>query len=440
MDHTEPHEIGVGVLGFGTVGTGVVDGLHRRGERIAARTGIRLALRGVADLDLERDRGVPVDPALLTRDAAALVDDPGVDVVAELIGGTGAARELALRALALGKPVVTANKALLAVHGAELFEAARRHHTGLFFEASVGGGVPIVRALQEGLVSNRFHHVCGILNGTCNYILTRMEAEAAPFDAVLAEAQREGFAEADPALDIDGHDTAHKACILATLAHGGVVPIDAVPVTGIRGISPLDLAYAAGLGYRIKLLAFIRRGGDAVEVGVGPTLVPRNHMLASVQGVFNAVLVAGDQVGDTLYYGRGAGRDATASAVLADLADAASRRITQGPWMNGCFRADPSLRLRDPGDVRARYYLRLTLQDRPGILARVAGILGEHGISIAAVVQKASDREAPVPVVVLTHEASARALRAALRAIDALDCVGAPTVRFTIEDFAPPAG
>ncbi len=440
MSETGVNEAGVGVLGFGTVGTGVVEGLLRRGDLMAARTNVRLALRGVADLDLARDRGLAVAPDLLTRDAAALVDDPRVDVVAELIGGTGAARELTLRALALGKPVVTANKALLAAHGAELFDAARRHETGIFFEASVGGGVPVVRALQEGLIANRFDRICGILNGTCNYVLTRMEAEEAPFEAVLSAAQGEGFAEADPALDIDGHDTVHKACILATLAHGGAVSPDAVPVEGIRGISPLDLAYAAEFGYRIKLLAHIRRDGDEIEIGVGPTLVPRGHLLASVQGVFNAILVAGDQVGETLYYGRGAGRNATASAVLADLADAASRRFTRGPWMNSGFRGDAPVRLRNPGEVRARHYLRLALQDRPGVLARVAGVLGEHGICIAAVVQKSAAREAPVPVVILTHEARARDLRAALERIDAMECVGAPTVHYAIEDFAPASG
>lgn len=435
MERTAERSIGVGVLGLGTVGTGVVQGILQRGDLIRERTDLALELRGVADLDTERDRGIDLDPRLLTDNAEAVIDDPAVDVVVELIGGIAAARSLILRALEKGKPVVTANKALLATFGAELFAAARANRTGLFFEASVAGGIPIIRALQDGLVASRFDRIYGILNGTCNYILTQIEAEGASFDDVLAEAQRAGYAEADAALDIDGHDTAHKTCILATLAHGGAVALADVPVRGIRGISPLDIAYARELGYRIKLLSVVRCAGDELEASVHPALVPLDHMIASVGGVFNAVLVSGDLSGDTLYYGRGAGRDPTAGAVLADIADAASRLLTNGPWSTACYSAERKTRMRDPGQIRSRHYLRLSLQDRPGILARVARVLGDHDISIASVMQKESAKGAPVPVILLTHEAAGRNMDEAIRQIDAMDCVGAASVQYRIEDF-----
>lgn len=316
-------EIGVAVLGFGTVGAGVVETLANNGDLLAERLGVRLALRGVADLDVTTDRGVKIDPALLTTDGAALVARPDVDVVVELIGGTGAAKAFILQALKLGKPVVTANKKLLAEYGEEIHRTAEEHDTEILFEASVGGGIPIIKALREGLCANRIQSLYGILNGTCNYILTRMEDEKLPFDEVLKAAQAAGYAEAEPSLDVDGHDTAHKAAVLASLAYGCNVPLAKVRVAGIRGIAQADIAYAAEMGYRIKLLAIIRGEADGVEVSVQPTLVKHSHQLAAVSGVFNAVLVKGDVVGTTLYYGRGAGRAATASAVVADLADAA---------------------------------------------------------------------------------------------------------------------
>ncbi|HPJ57357.1 MAG TPA: homoserine dehydrogenase, partial [Kiritimatiellia bacterium] len=311
---TQLKEIGVAVLGFGTVGAGVVETLQKNGELLAERLGLRLVLRGVADLDLDTDRGVAVDRALLTNDAKSLIERDDVDVVAELIGGTGAARDLILQALKLGKPVVTANKKLLAEHGREIHTVAEENGTELLYEASVGGGIPIVKALREGLAANRIESLYGILNGTCNYILTRMEEEHLPFDEVLSAAQAAGYAEAEPSLDIDGHDTAHKAAVLASLAYGCIVPLDKVQVSGIRGMAAADIAYAAEMGYRIKLLAIIRGGADGVEVSVQPTLVEHRHPLATVSGVYNAVLVHGDIVGTTLYYGRGAGRAATASA------------------------------------------------------------------------------------------------------------------------------
>lgn len=428
-------EIGVGLLGFGTVGAGVVEGLQRNAELLARRAGVRLVLRWIADLDLERDRGVKVDPGMLTRDARAVVEDPKVDVIVELIGGVGIARELVTRALELGKPVVTANKKMLAEYGAELFALAARKKTELAFEASVAGGIPIIKALREGLIANHISEAYGILNGTCNYILTRMEQEQLPFDDVLKAAQAAGYAEAEPSLDIDGHDTAHKAAILASLAYGFPVPMKALQVEGIRGLAQDEIRYAAELGYRIKLLAVIKQDAHGVSVRVQPTLVPHRHMLASVSGVFNAVLVRGDVVGDTLYYGRGAGRLPTASAVIADIADVARHRAGSGvpqPVFPPDGKKAPMAALDDLG---ARYYLRLALLDKPGVLARVAQVLGQHQISIASMIQKEESRGDHVPVIVLTHEAAEKNFRAALDEIDRLDVVGAKTVRLRIEDF-----
>jgi len=324
-------EIGIGLLGFGTVGAGVVEGLQKNGDLIADRLGIRLVLRHIADLDLETDRGVEVSRDLLTDDAAGVIADPSVDIVVELIGGSDVALDLVKQALGAGKPVVTANKALLAEHGEELFSLAEAQNVDICFGASVGGGIPIIRALREGLIGNRIERIDGILNGTCNYILTRMQAEHLPFQTVLDDAQAAGYAEADPSLDIDGFDTAHKAVILASLAYGFCVPMEAVHVEGIRHLDQVDIECAANLGYRIKLLAVVNRAGKEVEVRVHPTLVPEDHVLASVGGVFNAVMVRGDFVGDALFYGRGAGRRPTAGTVLADIADVARNLAADTP-------------------------------------------------------------------------------------------------------------
>lgn len=429
-------EIGIGLLGFGTVGAGTVEALQRNGELLERRLGVRLALRGIADLDLDRDRGVRVDRMLLTRDARALVHHPQVDLVVELIGGVKAARSLILEALQAGKPVVTANKALLAEHGEEIFHVAAEHGAAVFFEASVGGGIPIIKALREGLCANRIERIYGILNGTCNYILTRMEEERLPFDEVLRAAQAAGYAEAEPSLDVDGLDTAHKAVILASLAYGGAVPMSAVHVEGIRGLAAADIAYTAELGYRVKLLAIIKQAGEAIEVRVHPALVPHAHLLASVRGVFNAIEVRGDVAGDTLYYGRGAGRSATASAVVADLADAALGLGGQAHASRPPFLGPARPVLRPIGEISARYYLRLALLDRPGVLARVAQVLGEHQISIASVMQKETRSGGYVPVIVVTHAAVERDVQAALAVIDRQEIVGGPTVRLRIEDFA----
>ena len=431
-------EIGVAVLGFGTVGAGVVETLQKNGGLLAERLGLRLVLRGVADLDVATDRGVKVDPALLTTDGAALVARPDVNVVVELIGGTGAAKQFILQALRLGKPVVTANKKLLAEHGEEIHRVAEEHKTEILFEASVGGGIPIIKALREGLCANRIESLYGILNGTCNYILTRMENEKLAFEEVLKAAQAAGYAEAEPSLDIDGHDTAHKAAVLASLAYGCNVPLGRVQVTGIRGVAAADIAYAAEMGYRIKLLAIIRGGAEGVEVSVQPTLVEHGHQLAAVSGVYNAVLVRGDVVGTTLYYGRGAGRAATASAVVADLADAALSLRAGGRRRDlSGVQAKTPVAFRDPGEIVARHYLRFSMKDQPGTLARVAAVLGDHRIGIDSVMQKEAPTNAEfVPVIIVTGPAQERAIADALAAIAGLDgLTDRPTVRYRIEDF-----
>ena len=433
-------EIGIGLLGFGTIGSGVVAALQANAELIEQRSNLRLILRKVADTDLDRDRGVRLDRALLTNDAMAVVQDPSVDVVVELIGGVTVARKAAVKALEHGKPLVTANKALLAEHGAELFSLAEQHKTNVFFEASVGGGIPLIRSVREGLVSNRIIGIRGILNGTCNYILTRMSQNSLSFAAALKEAQSAGYAEADPALDVDGHDTAHKAVILASLAYGFHVPMSAVRVEGIRCLTQTDIVYAANLGYRIKMLAVIRETENEVEVRAHPALVPHDHIMASVHGVNNAVMITGDGVGDVLCYGRGAGREPTASAVISDIVDAgrdiafSSRRRAPGLVLFARHG-----RLRDPGQSRCRYYLRLSLPDRPGTFGQIGTVLGRCGISIASLLQQEQRKGAHVPVVIITHEALEQNLTQALAEIAETGMVGAPTVRLRIEDFSTKA-
>lgn len=428
-------EIGIGLLGCGTVGTGVVKWLQENGAVIEKRTGIRLALQGIADIDVDRDRGLALPPGLLTRDAEAVIRNPKVQVVVELIGGIDHARKYILQALALGKPVVTANKALLAEHGAQIFREAEKNKAGVFFEASVGGGIPIIRALRDGLVSNRIRNIYGILNGTCNYILTRMEQAHVTLAAALKEAQEKGIAETNPALDIDGIDTAHKAVILASLAYGFHVPMSSVSVEGIRGLAAVDMHYAMSLGYRIKLLAVIEEQEGKVSARVHPTLVPQASILASVGGVFNAVMIRGDGVGDILCYGLGAGRDPTASAILGDVAEAARNLASHACRHVDGFSHSGAEHLAAIGDSRARYYLRLTLLDKPGMFGQVGTLLGRHDISIASVLQKENCTGKHVPVIFITHHARESAFRAAIRELDGMPGAGAKAVCIRIEDF-----
>ena len=418
------NEIGVGVIGMGTVGAGVVQILLENADEIARRLGFGLRLVKVADKDLDTDRGIQVDRSLMTTDAAEVIGHPEVQVIVELIGGYEPAKTFLLEAIRAGKSVVTANKALLAVHGDEIFGEARARGVDVGFEASVGGGIPILRAVREGLASDRIERVYGILNGTTNYILTEMKEKGESFDRVLREAQRLGYAEADPTFDVDGVDAAHKITILASMAFGCRVPFDQAYTEGIRDLTPQDIEYAAEFGYDVKLLGIAKRDGGRVEVRVHPTMIPSNHLLASVRGVYNAVFVEAEFLGPTLYYGQGAGRRATASAVVADVVEIA-RNLAKGGACRVPARAFPEdsmepAALKPIEDVVCQYYLRFTALDRPGVLSKIAGVLGAYGISIESVVQKGRDAGQAVPLVIMTHEAREADVRHALGEIDSL--------------------
>jgi len=436
------NDVRIGVLGLGTVGAGVVKILQTRAAMLQERTGARLSLAAIADTDLTRPReGLDLAALPMTGDAARVLADPSIHVVIELVGGLEPARAFIMRALTAGKHVVTANKALLAHHGAELYDEARRRGVALGFEAAVAGGIPLIRAVKEGLVANRVLSLAGIVNGTCNYILSKMTDEGLDFSLVLKEAQAHGYAEADPTLDIEGMDSAHKLQILASLAFRTYVDLKDIHTEGITRITAQDIDYARELGYRIKLLAIAKAtapdvpGGAGVEVRVHPTMIPAASPLAAVSGVFNGIFLTGDAVGDLMFYGRGAGQMPPASAVLSDVKEIA-RRIAHGI---------PSLAIELPSvgptplpltpmeAIRCRYYLRVTAQDRPGVLSKVAGILGENDISIANVIQKGRGVREAVPVVMLTHEARERDMRAALAKIDRLRDVAAATTMIRVE-------
>ncbi len=433
--------INIGLLGHGTVGASVTRHLRLNAAPLQERLGVRLHLCRVAVRRANQRRPASTS---FTTDWREVTRDPDIPIVVELIGGCDTARAATLDALRLGKTVITANKALLAEHGAELFRVANHHRANICFEASVCGGVPIIKILREGLVANRFDLIYGIVNGTCNYIFTRMTEDGAEFADALREAQRLGYAEMDPSLDIRGVDAAHKATILASLAHGSWTGLENTYVEGIRHITQFDIQIARELGYRIKQLAIVKRSGkgDTIEARVHPTLIPQHHVLASVNGAFNAVVVRGDVVGDTMFYGRGAGGDATASAVIADLADAAlalkSGRNVRPPLFTSRSRA----RILPMDDVESRYYLRLTVADRAGVIARVAKILGDADISIASVLQPEAPEpkrgEKPsehVPLIMMLHTARDRAVRDAVARIDRLSVVCARTEVIRVESF-----
>jgi homoserine dehydrogenase len=430
-------QVNLGMIGGGTVGSGVYHALHRNGGLISSRIGVKVGIRHIAVKAFDEPRPYEIPKSLMTTNWEAVVNDPQVDVVAELIGGTTLARTVILTALKLGKPVITANKALLSVHGEELSAAAQRYRTNLYYEASVCGGIPIIKALREGFVGNRITHLYGIVNGTCNYILTRMKLEGADFGAVLKDAQAQGYAEAEPSLDIDGHDAQHKIGILASLAHGFWVNPKQIYCEGIRHITALDIQYARQLGYTIKLLGIIKKGeGTRVQVSVYPTLVPDTHVLASVNHVFNAVFVRGDVVGDTLFYGRGAGKDATASAVLSDLADAA----LDLKFGTKC-RVRPFVSHERKGvvvpmaDIVSRYFVRLNVVDRPGTLAKIAAIFGGARIGISSVFQPEGHEGKSVPLILMLHDAPNGAVARALKRIGRLPVIKGPPVMLRVESF-----
>ena len=427
-------ELEIGIIGFGTVGAGVADCLLKNGEVIAKRTGVKPVFKKIADLDIVRDRGVKVPDGVLTTDAMEAIET--CQVIVELVGGTTFAKTIILEALKRGKPVVTANKALLAKYGEELFAEAEKSGADIFYEASVGGGIPIIKSLREGLVGNRINRIYGILNGTCNYILTRMERDQADFKEVLADAQKLGYAEANPSLDIDGFDTAHKATIAASLAYGKWFGMDPVYVEGITEITLDEIKLTKELGYKIKLLAIIKQNDGNVEIRVHPTLIPKQSMLAKVDDVFNAVMVNGDFVGDTLFYGRGAGRNATASAVVADITDvclnlnAGSSRRLPGFVAGNLY--DQVLPI---DNERSRYYLSLQVADEPGVLAKITNILASYNISISSVVQKERKGGENVSLVILTHLCEEKDMKAAIVRINALEEVRNNVKFIRIEDL-----
>ncbi len=429
--------IGVGLIGFGTVGAGVVRILLQNASLIQRRVGVPLELVRVADLDVTRDRGVTLSPGILTTDARDVLDDPAIDVVLELIGGYGVAKQVILDAMARGKHVVTANKALLAVHGEEIFEAAARHHVDLGFEASVGGGIPVIRALTEGLAANTILSIYGIINGTSNYILSRMTSQGHGFQEVLAESQRAGYAEADPTFDVEGIDSAHKLSIMVSLAYGTPVNVKEVYTEGISHLAPLDITYAKEFGYTIKLLGIAKFSDGEVEARVHPTMIPSSSPIAQVDGVYNAIQLVGDAVADIVLYGQGAGAMPTGSAVVSDVIAIARNLLTgsTGRVPPASFQQDQRrpLRIRPMEEITSLYYMRFMVLDEPGVLSKISGVLGDHRISISSVIQQGRKEGQTVPVVIMTHRASERNVQAALREIDPMAFVSEPTTLIRVE-------
>jgi len=430
----------IGLLGLGTVGCGTVQVLTRNADEIARRAGRGIVVVAAAVRDLSRPRGCGLEGVRLTADPVAVVDDPDVEVVVELMGGTDPARELVLRAIAAGKHVVTANKALIALHGNEIFARAYEKGVVVAFEAAVAGGIPIIKTLREGLAGNRIEWVAGIINGTGNFILTEMRDHGRDFADVLAEAQRLGYAEADPTFDVEGIDAAHKLCILAAIAFGIPLQFDRIHVEGISGITREDVTFAGELGYRIKHLGIARRAEGGFELRVHPTLIPERRLIANVDGVMNAVLVQGDAVGPTLYYGAGAGAEATASAVVADLVDVV-RALTADPenrvphlaFQPDALSNQPILPM---SEVRTSFYLRLRAQDRPGVLAEITRVLGQHGISIEAILQREPDPDrGEATIIILTHRVREGDMQSAIADLEALPPLTSPVTRIRMESL-----
>ncbi|MBL6765662.1 MAG: homoserine dehydrogenase [Verrucomicrobiae bacterium] len=441
-------KVTLGLVGGGTVGGGVYQAIKKNGALMGSRLGVQLTIAKIAVRKLKKARAVKMPASILTSNWRDVVDDPAIEVVVELMGGVKLAREVVRAALENGKSVVTANKALLAAHGEELFQIAGKYGVNLYYEASVAGGIPIIKVLREALIGNRISSIYGILNGTCNYILTRMSREPIEFNAVLKQAQELGYAEAEPSLDVDGFDAAHKTGILASLAYGFWVDQHDVHVEGIRGLSRLDIGFADQLGYVIKLLGVIkqdpekpRRSGQGfqpIQASVYPALIPKSHVLANINGVFNAVFVRGDIVGDTLYCGHGAGQDATASAVLSDIGDAAldlkwetSNRIP--PFVPH----ERSGAVRPMDEVVSRYYVRLNVMDKPGVFARISAILADAGIGISSIIQPEGHGGRVVPVILMIYDAANKRMGDALKTIAKLDAVKGKPVMIRVEQFDP---
>lgn len=430
--------IKVGLLGFGTIGTGVVKVFQNNAELMQQRLCKNIELVKVADRDITTDRGVELESGILTTDVEEVIGNPEIDIVIELIGGYEPAKSFILKAIKAGKHIVTANKALMAVHGQEILEAAEEHGVSVMFEAAVGGGIPIISAIKENLCANNFSAILGILNGTCNFILTKMTDEGSDFAPVLNEAQELGYAEADPTFDIEGVDTAHKIALLAALCFGTTVDFDQVYIEGITAISALDIKFASQMGYKIKLLAIGKNHGDQIEARVHPTMIPDTYQLAEVDGVFNAVRLNGDFVGPTLLYGSGAGMDATASAVMGDVIaigrDQISGARSRVPVMGYCSDHIKNLPIKSMGEIISHYYLRFTVVDQPGVLAKIAGCLGDYNISIQSMIQPERHEIDSVPIVLMTHAAREADIMKALKSIEALDIVTQPTRLIRVEN------
>ncbi len=430
-------EIGVGLIGFGTVGTGVARVLIENAELIRRRVGVPVKLVRIADLDITRDRGIAIPAGVLTTDIQQVLTDSRVDIVIELMGGYDLAKRVILDAVQRGKHVVTANKALLAVHGEEIFAAASRQGVDLGFEASVGGGIPVIRALMEGLAANNIQSIYGIINGTSNYILSRMTSEGQRFDEVLEEAKRAGYAEADPTFDVAGIDSAHKLTIMVSLAYGTPVNFKDIYTEGITGLTPLDIAYAKEFGFTIKLLAIAKFSDGEIEARVHPTMVPSASQIAKVDGVYNAIQLVGDAVEDVVLYGRGAGSMPTGSAVVSDVM-AIARNVLKdaaGRVPPASYQPDQRrpLRMRPMEEIVSLYYIRFMVLDRPGVLSQIAGVLGRYGISISSVLQQGRKEGQTVPVVIMTHMAKERDIQRALREINPMPYISEPTVLIRVE-------
>ncbi len=429
--------ISVGMIGLGTVGSGALRILQENADLIRHRVGVPIEVTKIAVRDLKRDRGLKLPQGVLTDNPAGIVEDPNIDIVVELIGGYEPAKDLILRAIARGKHVVTANKALLAVHGPEIHEAARRASVSIGFEGSVGGGIPVIKALREALAGNRILSIYGIINGTSNYILSKMTDEERSFADVLAEAQRAGYAEADPTFDVGGIDTAHKLAILVNLAFGAHISLDNIYTQGITSISPLDIDFGKELNYTVKLLAIAKMHNGQVEARVHPTMVPDEYAIAKVGGVYNAIQIVGDACQDIMLYGRGAGSMPTGSAVVADIMDI-GRQILMEPSRKLPASEDrPALRLQPMDSITSLYYFRFMALDQPGVLSQISGILGRHRISIAQMIQRGRKKGGSVPLVIMTHTALERDIQKALIEIKSLESVTEEPVLIRMEGEEP---
>ncbi len=432
------NSIKVGLLGFGTIGTGVVRVLQKNADLMQQRLGKSLELVKIVDLDITTDRGVKVDTDLLSTDVEEIINNPEVDIVIELIGGYEPAKTFILKAIANGKHIVTANKALMALHGQEILAAAEEQGVEVMFEAAVGGGIPVISAIKENLCANDFSNVLGILNGTCNYILTEMTEKGSDFAPVLKDAQELGYAEADPTFDIEGVDTAHKIALLAALCFGTKVDFDKVYTEGITNVAAIDIQFATQMGYKIKLLAIGKNLGEQIEVRVHPTMIPMTYQLSEVDGVFNAVRLSGDFLGPALLYGSGAGMDATASAVMGDVMaiarDMISGATRRAPIMGYCADQIGELPIKPMSEIISHYYLRFTAVDQPGVLAQISGILGKYDISIQSMLQPERHEADAVPIVIMTHDAKEANVNKALAEIDQLDIVQQPTRLIRVEN------